>query len=137
MDATFLEKIKADYPQLRFISGQRFAFRPPRTIVVDYSEKSNASPLLLLHEVGHALIGEYSYKTEVGRLKIEVRAWEKAKELANLYSVRVDKELIEGELDSYRDFLHQKSRCPECGLTRFQTPGGVFLCPKCDTRQLF
>ena len=63
---------------------------------------------------------------------MEVMAWEKAKELAPKYGVEIDEDLIEGELDTYRDFLHQKSRCPECGLTRFQTPDGVFHCPRCE-----
>ena len=63
---------------------------------------------------------------------MEVEAWEKARELAAKYDVFIDEELIEQELDSYRDWLHQKSRCPSCGLTRFQTPDGVFHCPRCD-----
>ena len=127
MDATFLEKVRDDFPSLRFVEGKRFSFRPPKTIIVE----SDGEPLLLLHEIGHALCGRYDFKTEVGRLKIEVMAWEKAKELAPLYGVFVDEELIESELDTYRDFLHQKSRCPSCGLTRFQTPDGIFHCPRC------
>ena len=129
MAATFLAKIKSDFPSLKFVVGKRFKFRPPRTIVVP---SDNPEPLLLLHEVGHALLEHYDFKTEVGRLKMEVEAWEKARELCVLYGVYVDEELIESELDTYRDWLHQKSRCPECGLTRFQTPDGVFHCPKCE-----
>lgn len=126
MDATFLAKIKSDFPSLRFTPGPRFLFRPPRTVIYVADPPET---LLFLHEIGHALIGLYDFKTEVGRLKIEVLAWEKARELASSYGVPVDEDLIEGELDSYRDFLHQKSRCPKCGLTRFQTPDGVFHCP--------
>lgn len=129
MAATFLARIKSDYPKLRFVQGRKFAFRPPRTIVLPCD---NPEPLLLLHEVGHALSLHQDFKTEVGRLKIEVEAWEKAKELCNKYGVYIDEELIESELDTYRDWLHQKSRCPICGLTRFQTPDGVFHCPKCE-----
>ena len=96
------------------------------------SDFENSSPLLLLHEVGHALSGCYDFRTEIGRLKIEVIAWEKAKELCETYKIAIDDELIESELDTYRDWLHQKSRCPDCGLTRFQTPDGAFHCPKCE-----
>ena len=128
MDATFLAKIKSDFPDIRFVSGKRFSFRPPKTVVVE----PDGEPLLLLHEIGHALIEKYDFKTEVGRLKIEVMAWEKARELASSYKVAIDEDLIETELDTYRDWLHQKSRCPKCGLTRFQTPDGTFYCPKCD-----
>lgn len=123
-----VERLKADYPDLRFVTGRKFAFRPPRTVAMpkDFSEHDG---LLLLHEVGHALTGLFDFNTEVERLKIEVTAWEKARELAPLYGVVVDEDLIETELDTYRDWLHQKSRCPDCGLTRFQTPDGVWHCP--------
>ncbi len=131
MDATFLAKVRGDYPEVKFVAGKRFSFRPPRTVVF-CDESDDTAPLLLLHELGHFLTGRFDFKTEVERLKIEVMAWEKAKELAPLYGVFVDEDLIENELDSYRDFLHQKSRCPLCGLTRFQTPDSVFHCPKCD-----
>ena len=128
MDATFLARVKADFPEFRFTSGKRFTFRPPRTIVIE----EDGNSLFLLHELGHALLRHRDFKTEVERLKMEVMAWEKAKELAPKYEVEIDEDLIEGELDTYRDFLHQKSRCPECGLTRFQTPDGVFHCPRCE-----
>ncbi|MBR3263761.1 hypothetical protein IKF94_00780 [Candidatus Saccharibacteria bacterium] len=131
MDAIFLEKIRGDYPKVRFVLGDRFSFRPPKTVVF-CDNPDDTAPLLLLHELGHFLTGCFDFTTEVERLKIEVMAWEKARELAPLYGVFIDEDLIESELDSYRDFLHQKSRCPSCGLTRFQTPDKIWYCPKCD-----
>lgn len=135
MDATFLPKVKSDFPDFRFVTGARFSFRPPRTIVrpKELGEVfDGTNSLLLLHEVGHAIMGHRDFKTEVGRLKMEVEAWEKARELCDRYGVVFDENLVESELDTYRDYLHQKSRCPDCGLTRFQTPDGVFHCPKCS-----
>ena len=70
---------------------------------------------------------------DVERLKMEVQAWGKARELANHYNVEYDEELVQRELDTYRDWLHQKSRCPICGLTRFQTPDSQYHCPSCET----
>ena len=133
MDATFLAKAKTDFPELHFVNGKRYAFRPPKTVVFPSDmDDSESSFLLLLHEMGHALCEHKTFKTEVERLKMEVMAWEKAKELARRYKVSIDEDLIQKELDTYRDWLHQKSRCPKCGLTRFQTPDGVFHCPRCD-----
>lgn len=125
-----LEKLKVDYPDLRFVDGKKFAFRPPRTIVLGPPEPS--SGLLLLHEVSHAICGHKDFKMDIERLKMEVEAWEKAKELASSYGVDVDEDLIQEELDTYRDWLHQKSRCPDCGLTRFETSDGVYHCPRCE-----
>lgn len=124
----FLEQIKADYPEVKFKQGRKYAFRPPLTVF--FAEP--IQPLLLLHELGHLLSGHVSFRTEVGRLKMEVGAWEKARELCAKYGVAANEDLIQSELDTYRDWLHQKSRCPRCGLTRFQTPDGKFHCPRCE-----
>ena len=119
-----------DYPELRFREGGKFAFRPPRTIVLGASQPFWG--LLALHEVSHAVLGHRSFRTGVERLKMEMLAWEKARELAVHYNVAIDEDVIQGELDTYRNWLHQKSRCPHCGLTRFQTPDGQYCCPKCE-----
>lgn len=139
-----LEKLKTDFPDFRFVTGRKFAFRPPRTIVIE-SRKTGAgktgseevetetdSELLLLHEVGHATLGHRNFRMDAERLKMELAAWEKARELAKYYEVEFNDELMEMELDSYRDWLHRKSRCPKCGLTRYQTPDGYYHCPRCE-----
>ena len=139
-----LEKLKTDFPDFRFVTGRKFAFRPPRTIVIE-SRKTGAektgseeietetdSELLLLHEVGHATLGHRNFRMDAERLKMELAAWEKARELARDYGVEFNDELMEMELDSYRDWLHRKSRCPKCGLTRYQTPDGCYHCPRCE-----
>ena len=69
---------------------------------------------------------------DVERLRMENEAWEKARELARVYKIEVNEDLIQEELDTYRDWLHQKSRCPRCRLTRFQTTDGQYHCPRCE-----
>ena len=130
MDATFLAKIKSNYPDFKFVTGAKFAFRPPKTIVIGPEEPEDAS--LLLHELGHALSLHRDFNTSAKRLKMEVEAWEKARELASQYGIEMDDEMIEGELDTYREWLHQKSRCKKCGLTCFQTPDGSYHCPRSE-----
>lgn len=130
MDADFLEKIKQDFSDFKFISGRKFAFRPPKTIVIGPSEPQDK--LLLLHELGHAVSGHKKFGTDVERLKMEVEAWEKTKELAPKYGISIDDDLIQNELDTYRDWLHSKSKCKKCGLTCYQTPDGKYHCPRCE-----
>lgn len=130
MDSAFLLRIKADFPDFVFREGKKFAFRPPKTIILGSEE--TFSGLLLLHEVAHAVLGHRTFKMDAERLKMEAAAWEKASELAEEYGIGVDEVFIQGELDTYRDWLHKKSRCPSCGLTRFQTPDGQYHCPRCD-----
>ena len=43
-----------------------------------------------------------------------------------------DDEIIETELDSYREWLDKKSRCKKCGLTCYQAQDGKYHCPRCD-----
>ena len=129
-DVRFLKRLLGDFSDFRFVVGRRFAFCPPRTIVIGPSEPF--SRLLALHEVGHAVCKHKWFRMDVTRLKMENQAWEKARELAAIYDVEVDEELVQRELDTYRDWLHQKSRCPICGLTRFQTPDSRYHCPRCE-----
>lgn len=129
-----LERIICDFPDYKFRFGQKFAFRPPRTIVIGPSEPF--SELLFLHELGHAILKHKDFRMDVTRIKMENSAWEEAKKLALKYKIKVDEEIIQSELDTYRDWLHKKSRCPDCGLTRFQTPDGQYHCPRCSEFRL-
>lgn len=138
-------RLMADYPELRFRVGKKFMFRPPRTVVMEASEAEDSLGgsgeasfgvskwgLQLLHEVGHALSGHRDFRTDPERLKMEREAWERARELATTYNIWYDEEFVEGALDTYRDWLHQRSACPECGLTRYQTQDGRWHCPGCE-----
>lgn len=126
----FLNRIKQDFPEFRFVFEKKFAFRPPRTIVLGPPEPF--SELLALHEVSHAILKHKTFRMDVERLRMECEAWDKARELAFRYDIEVDENLIQDELDTYRDWLHNKSRCRSCGLTRYQTPDGAYHCPRCE-----
>lgn len=130
MNDGFLERLKSDFPNFRFVKGVKFAFRPPRTIVLGPPEPF--SELLILHEVSHAVLEHKTFRMDVERLKMESAAWEKARELALRYNIEANEDLIQDELDTYRDWLHAKSRCKKCGLTRYQTQDGIYHCPRCE-----
>lgn len=126
----FIVQLERDFPDLRFRPGKKFTFRPPRTVVYEQFLDAGAE-ICLLHELGHAMLGHRDYRTDPERLKMEVAAWGQAEQLCARYGVEFDRELAEARLDSYRDWLHQKSLCPACGLTRYQTPDGQYHCPGC------
>ena len=130
MDKNFLNKLRKDFPDFKFKEGKKFAFRYPRTIILGPTEPF--SELLTLHEVSHAILKHNDFKMDVERLKMENEAWERARELALKYDIEVNENFIQDELDTYRDWLHKKSRCPKCGLTRFQTPDSLYHCPRCE-----
>ena len=130
MNIILLEKLRADYPNFVFKDGKKFAFKYPRTITIGPEEPFD--DLLALHELSHAILGHKSYNEDLERVKMESEAWEKAKKLATKYHVEIDEDLIQDELDTYRDWLHRKSRCPVCGLTRYQTADKLYHCPRCE-----
>lgn len=130
MTDALLERLKVDYPDFCFRKGKKFAFRPPKTISIGPEEPFDS--LLLMHELGHAISGHQVFRTDAGRLKMEREAWEAARGLCSKYNIDYDESVVERELDTYRDWLDQKSRCPFCKLTRFQTPDGEYHCPRCS-----
>lgn len=133
----FLLTLKTEYPDFVWQLGNRFKYRPEKTIIID---QNSPAPwpyfaLLTLHELGHALSRHKDYKTDVERLKIEAEAWQRAKREISAHPewhLTYDEDFAEGELDSYRDWLHQKTKCKKCGLTRYQTADGKYHCPQCD-----
>ena len=126
--AATVQQIITDHPQFRFRRGPKFAFHPPKTIILGPPEPKYT--LLALH--GHALCKHHHASTHVQRLKIESEAWYAAKRLCLSYGISYDEDFAEDQLDTYRDWLHTKSACPTCRLTRFQTPDGKYQCPRCD-----
>ncbi len=127
----FLAKLEELYPNYHIHFGKKFMFRPPKTIYFGPKSTPNFE-FFALHELAHAELGHFNFKTDVERIKMEVAAWGKTKELCQKFGVEFDSSLAEEELDSYRNWLHQKSLCKKCGLTRYQTPNGTYHCPHCD-----
>ena len=144
--ADFLVCLKRDFSELRFLEGRRFMYRPARTIYyenmgflegvgvdLELSQKLiQEYKLQVLHEVGHALSEHKFFRTDLQRVKMEREAWERARGLCEQYGVVYNEEFVEEKMDTYREWLHRKSRCPECGLTRYQTKDGRYHCPGCE-----
>lgn len=126
----YISLIQSSFPDFSYKNGKKYTYIPPKTIVLGPQEPH--CELLLLHEVSHAILGHKSFKTDVERLKIESAAWDKAKTLAKALKIPFDADFAENHLDSYRNWLHSRSLCPTCHVTRFQTPDGVYHCPLCD-----
>ena len=130
----YLAELQARYPEVRWVAGKRFSFRPPRTIQLGEPQPHYLQ--LALHELGHCLAGHRDFRTDIGRLQLEREAWERAHTVWQELRLKEqgidwDADFVEAELDTYRDWLHTKSSCPRCGATRFQTIDGVYHCPFC------
>lgn len=126
-----ISKLQKGYPDLIFRQGTKFAFRPPKTIILGPPHDNYA--LLTLHELAHAILKHKDYKLHIQRLKIESAAWQEAKSLAKIYNIKWDEDFAEDQLDTYRNWLHQKSLCKSCQITRYQDSKGTYHCPACNT----
>ena len=127
----FLAQVSSDYPQFNFRPSTRFRFRPPATIYYDSSVASHFN-LLLLHELSHALLGHFSFASLAERLQCERDAWQKTAQLCQEYRLPYDSAYAEANLDTYRDWLHQKTRCKTCGSTCLELDQHQLFCPFCQ-----
>lgn len=128
-----VKRLRADFPQFKLVSGQDFYWSPDKQTVFFRPLKTNSDAKVLLHEMSHALLGHKNFSRDINLLKMEREAWTYAKrELSERYEVRIDDEDIEDSLESYRGWLHDRSRCPNCTLTGIQIDGDQYRCLGCS-----
>ena len=130
---TLISRLQHDYPSLSFQKDTeaRWSFAD-KTVFYTLNTGQEAT-WTLLHELGHALLGHASYASDVELLQKEVAAWEKARELARRYAIRIEETYAENCLDTYRDWLHRRSACPECSLQGIQQSSALYDCFNCQT----
>ena len=151
-----IDALVVDFPDFTFKTSRKFAFRYAKSAKTAKTTKSPASKavkstiflgppqpffaLQTLHELAHGLCGHKDWSTSVLRLKCEREAWERARGLFLKYKKLVpdpwSEDFIEASLDTYRDWLHAKTLCPRCHLTRFQSDDGAYHCPRCENLSL-
>ncbi|HET7320461.1 MAG TPA: hypothetical protein VFI84_02650 [Candidatus Saccharimonadales bacterium] len=134
MDA-LLSQLKGLYPQLTFTAGNGFVWSP-ETGEIFYGEgrKGAKARWALLHETGHALLGHKSYQADYELIRLEVAAWERAKELASQLDIKIDEDHIQDCLDTYRDWLYKRSICPGCSTKSLQQDDFTYYrCYNCHT----
>jgi len=116
-----LAQLQARFPGLSYVAGASFCWSP-KTRQIAYAPEANSETATwsLLHETSHALLEHTSYKSDVELLRLEVAAWEHAKELAGEFGISIDENHIQDCLDSYRDWIYARSICPRCGNKSLQ-----------------
>ncbi len=117
---------------ISFAQGDGF-YWSPKSMTVFYDSTHKNGQQLLMHELGHALLGHGSYSRDIELIGMERAAWEHALTLGAQYSVDINNDLIEEYLDSYRDWLHARSQCPSCSSTGIQTAPQAYQCLNCSS----
>lgn len=125
-----LSKLKADFSHLHFRISESFCWSPEEQTVY-YNTGDAHGDGLLLHEVAHGLLKHRQYSRDIELISIETEAWTKARTLAAAYGVALNEDTIQDHLDTYRDWLHARSRCPQCEATGLQTQRSQYRCLAC------
>lgn len=131
-----LAKVSNDYPRLKFIEGAHFSWHAHKKHVSYKTSQEDTGHHVwaLLHELGHALLDHADYANDVELLQLEVAAWEKAVELGRQYGFTIEEDYMEDCLDTYRDWLHLRSTCPNCYSRTPQENQTTYRCFNCQTR---
>jgi predicted RNA-binding Zn-ribbon protein involved in translation (DUF1610 family) len=130
----FIGRIIKDYPKFNFVPGPQEHWSP-KTNTITYSQSEPLTELRygLLHELAHALLGHNAYSSDFELLKLESEAWELATKIGKKYNIRLNPDHIQDCLDTYRDWLHRRSRCPTCGMHVLQDKSNSYKCFNCGT----
>lgn len=130
-----LKQLQNDFGHVSVCSGQHFSWSPAtKEVIYKHGNKGSDDLWSLLHEFGHAALGHKNYRSDFELVKLEVDAWQKAKQLATNYGLQIDNDHIQDCLDTYRDWLHRRSVCPTCGCQSLQHDNQpVYECFNCHT----
>ena len=122
-------------PGVSYQAGEAY-FWSPKHQVVTYrvNEDRPEAEWALLHEAAHAALKHHDYHSDLELLLLEVAAWAKAKELAAELGITIDEEHVQDCLDTYRDWLHQRSTCPRCSVVCLQISVSEYACHNCHAR---
>lgn len=130
---SLLKLLIAKYPFINFAEGAEYRWSPRRTEVT-YKKNlklSRTAPWSLLHEVGHALLNHKSYRSDLELISMESEAWSKAQEIGKQYGYEISDDHIQNCMDTYRDWLHQRSACPVCDNRSLQQDSKHYKCFNC------
>lgn len=129
-----VKNIMADYRQFRFAPAKQYKWSPSNSTIYFSKDMAGSKNGLwsLLHELGHALLGHREFSSDIELIKIERAAWDRALMVAGNYGLSIDENYIEDCMDTYRHWLSERSRCPQCQHTGLQLDGGEYNCINCN-----
>lgn len=123
-------RLASDHPSITFIDGIDYRWDPSHTTISVNPEEND--PAALLHELAHAVLEHTAYRRDINLLAMERDAWSYAVQtLAPQYGVTIDDDTVQEHLDTYRDWLHARSRCPRCTATGIQSSHHSYTCLAC------
>ena len=131
--SSMLKRIRHDYPQFTFQNAHVAHWSPRDNTVYFRPLRTPREKVTFLHELGHAIRGHHDYNQDIELLRCEREAWETARAIAHDYDITISDDIVTAALDSYRRWLHDRSRCPQCESSGTQAHDSLaYRCMLCD-----
>lgn len=129
--SSLIRKLANRFADFRFIAADE-AHWSPQTHAVYYNPHEAHAEWVLLHETAHAILEHRQYARDIELLAMERAAWDYAIDsLGPDFSIQIDREFAEQQIDSYRDWLHAKSTCPSCQSNGLEVDKHQYTCLQC------
>jgi hypothetical protein len=130
-----IDQLQLSFPDLQYRAGKQFYWSPDTNEIIYKLDSENEHSIWsLLHETGHALLMHQSYKADYELIKLEIQAWDRAKQLADSLKVNISEEHVQDCLDTYRDWIYRRSICPNCTAKSLQQGDFIhYRCFNCHT----
>lgn len=133
MSLSLIARLRHDYPQFTFQNASVSRWSP-RNSTVYFTSSRGRSAVTLLHELGHAISGHQAYHQDIELLRCEREAWATARRIAPTYGIDISDDAIDEALTTYREWLHNRSRCPRCHAGSPQSGDNLsYHCLLCGT----
>ena len=129
-----LNKITDSFPNIEFQTDDIFRWSPEEKTIYFVKDDPHVTSYIL-HEISHAQLNHENYNRDIELLRLERDAWDYAlNHLAGQFNLSIDDELVQDSLDTYRDWLHSRSTCPNCSSTGVQDTRNSYKCLACNQK---
>ncbi len=127
-----IDRIKRSFGQYSFGVSDDFRWSPEEQLITHPPFTASNDIWTLLHEISHAELHHSLFYLDIELINQEAEAWEHARTvLAPKFGMAIDDDHIQDHLDTYRVWLHQRSKCPRCGHNGLQTTQNTYNCSNC------
>ena len=129
---SLLLKLRNTFPDISFEVGD--AFRWSSSTKTVYFPAKSGEIATLLHETAHASLKHTGYEHDMNLIHLEREAWNQTVKLGEQFGIHIDDETVESALDTYRDWLHARSLCPNCRQNGVQATENTYTCVICGQK---
>lgn len=132
---SLLAKLQQDLPNLHFEQSDICCWSPKNNTVYYRKLFKIDDVYNLLHEAAHGSLGHKEFNNDLELIRLEIEAWQYAKNhLSKPLGVTIAEAYVDDSLETYRTWVHNRSRCPNCQQNGLQTKNDTYQCLNCRCR---